>query len=114
MQIPYDLEKRRGVVTKLFAGDSRSKTDDGTFVAIPKRYRKIELKYSRLGFDDFDFDQYNRTSFCGLEATLPNSYCNAMLQVSAADETVRVEVISPSVDRIEPEFIHQNAYFRAL
>lgn len=82
MQIPYNLEKRRGLVAKPFAGDSRSKTDDGTFVAIPKRYRKIELKYSRLGYDDFDFDQYNRTSFCGLEATLPNSYCNAMLQVS--------------------------------
>lgn len=88
LQISYSLEKRRGIVTKLFAGDSRSKTDDGTFVAIPKRYRKIEVKYSRPSYDEFDFDQYNRTSFCGLEATLPNSYCNAMLQVSAVDEFI--------------------------
>lgn len=85
LQIPYNLEKRRGVATKLFSGDSRAKADDGTFVAIPKRYRKIEVKYSRLGYDEFDFDQYNRTSFCGLEATLPNSYCNAMLQVRDRD-----------------------------
>ncbi|XP_018369968.1 PREDICTED: PAB-dependent poly(A)-specific ribonuclease subunit PAN2 isoform X3 [Trachymyrmex cornetzi] len=102
-QIPYNLEtgtsSRRGLVAKPFVGDSRSKTDDGTFVAIPKRYRKIELKYSRLGYDDFDFDQYNRTSFCGLEATLPNSYCNAMLQLLYYCEPVRVALLSHSCQR---------------
>ncbi|XP_014488070.1 PREDICTED: PAB-dependent poly(A)-specific ribonuclease subunit PAN2 isoform X2 [Dinoponera quadriceps] len=99
-QVPYDLEKRRGLVAKLFAGDSRSKTDgDAAFVAIPKRYRKIELKYSRLGYDDFDFDQYNRTSFCGLEATLPNSYCNAMLQLLYYCEPVRIALLSHSCQR---------------
>ncbi|CAK9819946.1 PAN2-PAN3 deadenylation complex catalytic subunit PAN2 [Anthophora quadrimaculata] len=98
-QIPYNLEKRRGVVAKLFAGDSRSKTDDGAFVAIPKRYRKIEVKYSRLGYDEFDFDQYNRTSFCGLEATLPNSYCNAMLQLLYYCEPVRIALLSHSCQR---------------
>ncbi|KZC14159.1 PAB-dependent poly(A)-specific ribonuclease subunit 2 [Dufourea novaeangliae] len=98
-QIPYNLEKRRGVVAKLFAGDSRSKTDDGTFVAIPKRYRKIEVKYSRLGYDEFDFDQYNRTNFCGLEATLPNSYCNAMLQLLYYCEPVRIALLSHSCQR---------------
>ncbi|EFN73985.1 PAB-dependent poly(A)-specific ribonuclease subunit 2 [Camponotus floridanus] len=98
-QIPYNLEKRRGLIAKPFAGDSRCKTDDGTFVAIPKRYRKIELKYSRLGYDDFDFDQYNRTSFCGLEATLPNSYCNAMLQLLYYCEPVRIALLSHSCQR---------------
>lgn len=77
------MEKRRGIVTKLFGNDSRIKTDDGTFVAIPKRYRKTEVKYSmKYYYDEFDFDQYNRSNFCGLESTLPNSYCNSMLQVS--------------------------------
>ena len=58
------------------------KNDLGMVVHVPWRYRKIEIKYGKHGMDDFDYDQYNRTSFSGLDMSLPNSYCNPMLQVS--------------------------------
>eukprot|EP00048_Salpingoeca_helianthica_P008805 m.126737 g.126737 ORF g.126737 m.126737 type:complete len:1126 (+) comp14695_c0_seq1:1642-5019(+) len=48
---------------------------------VPKRYRRVDIKYTYRGVDDFDFDHYNHTAFNGLETHIPNAYCNAMLQV---------------------------------
>lgn len=54
---------------------------DDPFIVVPKRYRRVEIKYSRLGVEDFDFRHYNKTNFAGLETHIPNAYCNSMLQV---------------------------------
>ncbi|XP_049825022.1 PAN2-PAN3 deadenylation complex catalytic subunit PAN2 isoform X2 [Aethina tumida] len=68
--------------------------DDGTFIAIPKRYRKVDVKYNKLGSDDFQFDLYNKTGLTGLEATLPNAYCNSMIQVLYYTEPLRAALLS--------------------
>ncbi|KAG0195882.1 poly(A)-specific ribonuclease, partial [Mortierella sp. NVP41] len=48
---------------------------------IPKYYKRVEIKYSKFGVEDFDFGFYNKTQFGGLETHIANSYCNALLQV---------------------------------
>ncbi|CAG8466414.1 17986_t:CDS:10 [Racocetra fulgida] len=48
---------------------------------MPKYYKRVEIKYSRFGIDDFDFEFYNKTRYAGLETHITNSYCNSLLQV---------------------------------
>lgn len=54
---------------------------DNAINMIPKIYRKLEIKYSKFGINDFDFEVYNNTKYSGLEHQLANAYCNPLLQV---------------------------------
>jgi PAB-dependent poly(A)-specific ribonuclease subunit 2 len=56
---------------------------------VPKYYRKVEIKYSRFGVEDFDFAYYNRTRYSGLETDIINSYTNALLQALHYTEPIR-------------------------
>ncbi|XP_053669527.1 PAN2-PAN3 deadenylation complex catalytic subunit PAN2 isoform X2 [Anopheles marshallii] len=89
-QIPYLLDGSNGTLatgsaTSASHGSAATKGGTGSeqqgIKLVPRRYRKVEVKYSKLGTQDFDFEHYNQTGFVGLEANLPNAYCNAMLQV---------------------------------
>ncbi|XP_071541540.1 PAN2-PAN3 deadenylation complex catalytic subunit PAN2 isoform X1 [Panulirus ornatus] len=79
-QVPYKFSRIKG--QKANASENPvGKNEEGMTVHVPWRYRKIEIKYGKHGMDDFDYDQYNRTSFSGLDMSLPNSYCNPMIQM---------------------------------
>ncbi|TPX57736.1 hypothetical protein PhCBS80983_g03604 [Powellomyces hirtus] len=58
-----------------------SPTPRAAVSSTPKYYRRVEIKYSKFGIEDFDFGFYNKTPYGGLETHIVNSYCNAMLQV---------------------------------
>ncbi|CAB3984483.1 PAN2-PAN3 deadenylation complex catalytic subunit PAN2 isoform X1, partial [Paramuricea clavata] len=59
---------------------------------VPKIYRRVEMRYSKLGVDDFNFQHYNKTSFAGLEIHIPNAYCNCMLQTFYFLEPLKVSL----------------------
>ncbi|XP_042210470.1 PAN2-PAN3 deadenylation complex catalytic subunit PAN2-like isoform X2 [Homarus americanus] len=79
-QVPYKFSRTKGQKSNV-SENILGKNEEGIAVHVPWRYRKIEIKYGKLGMDDFDYDQYNRTSFSGLDMSLPNSYCNPMIQM---------------------------------
>lgn len=78
-----------------------------------KWYRKLHIKYSRFGIEDFDFAcattlfspsilssfcpcliqilrrYYNQTAYAGLETDVANSYINSLLQLFSATQPLR-------------------------
>ncbi|XP_056642212.1 PAN2-PAN3 deadenylation complex catalytic subunit PAN2 isoform X1 [Diorhabda sublineata] len=96
-QVPYDFGQNGYSHNMSHINRSpKHNEDNSNFIAIPKRYRKVDVKYNKMGTDDFQFDHYNKTGFSGLEATLPNSYCNGMLQVLYFIEPLRAVLLSHS------------------
>ncbi|KAJ1976780.1 poly(A)-specific ribonuclease [Dimargaris verticillata] len=47
---------------------------------VPSYYERVEIRYSKFGVEDFDFEFYNRTQCSGLENHILNCYCNPLLQ----------------------------------
>ncbi|XP_014242212.1 PAN2-PAN3 deadenylation complex catalytic subunit PAN2 isoform X2 [Cimex lectularius] len=95
---PNPNTRRRNQVAEIYGGGVRrglegsriGNSEEGSgFVAIPKRYRKPDIKYSKAGIDDAELEQFNKSGLSGLEATLPNSYCNSMIQLLYFTESLR-------------------------
>ena len=60
---------------------------------VPLIYRDVEIKYSRFGIEDFDFQYYNRTEYSGLETHIANSYLNPLIQLLKYIPTIRNGVL---------------------
>lgn len=56
---------------------------------VPVMYRNVEIKYSKFGVDDFDFEYYNKTKHSGLETHIANSYANPLLQLMRFTPMIR-------------------------
>ncbi|PSK54749.1 hypothetical protein B9Z65_3838 [Elsinoe australis] len=55
--------------------------EDNSRRDVPVIYKNVEIKYSKFGVDDFDFEYFNKTKHSGLETHIANSYANSLLQL---------------------------------
>lgn len=79
-QIPYVMDNDSSTNDDAEVTSSTSiSVKSSSATSVPKHYQKIEIKYK--GLMEFDFAEFNQTEYSGLEAVLPNAYCNAMLQI---------------------------------
>lgn len=81
LTIPKFISERKGKKQQEDEQTLLFDEDEGNSGKIPKAYRRLEIKYSKFGVNDFDFDFYNKTSYSGLETQIANSYCNSLLQL---------------------------------
>jgi len=66
---------------ELLGGDgSGDEATEKLLAEIPDMYRKPKMTMSHIGLSDFDFGKRNSTPFAGLEASVPNSFANPVLQ----------------------------------
>lgn len=78
-QIPYYMDQDPSANDDTEVTSSTSTSIKSSMSSVPKHYQKLEIKYK--GLIEFDFSEFNQTEYSGLEAMLPNAYCNAMLQI---------------------------------
>ncbi|XP_030589978.1 PAN2-PAN3 deadenylation complex catalytic subunit PAN2-like [Archocentrus centrarchus] len=69
--------------------ESPTESDEESLHVVPKKYRKVAIKYSKRGLEGFNFSSYNQTMFAGLEPDIPSAYCNSMIQVLYFLEPIR-------------------------
>ncbi|XP_053311614.1 PAN2-PAN3 deadenylation complex catalytic subunit PAN2 [Spea bombifrons] len=87
-QVPYQLDSEYDNFNQV-PESPIGREEEPHLYMVPKKYRKVTIKYSKLGLEDFDFKHYNKTLFAGLEPHIPNAYCNCMIQVMYLLEPVR-------------------------
>ncbi|KAF2227442.1 ubiquitin carboxyl-terminal hydrolase-domain-containing protein [Elsinoe ampelina] len=76
--VRHNGERRISDALEFLAGmnlESNSRRD------VPVIYKNVEIKYSKFGVDDFDFEYFNKTKYSGLETHISNSYANPLLQL---------------------------------